>query len=298
MGGAKRGWIALALATLAAPEAEAGAWVRDAAGYYAKASFQRFTSRQFVDASNQVVPLEDARFEGDLLGLYAEVGLGRGVGVVAQVPYAASRNVHLDPKVIYAYRWLGDVEAGVQLGRRLGGVPVSVSLLAKVPMYDNHDPAIPLGQNGAYPILGDGQLDLTAWLAAGGGGALGSWRWWGQVELGYRHRSRWTVFDSSASGLPFVDGVPWHLQGGVQPVVGGEARGWWSVDALGLQNLARDARTRQFVQLSTSLAPRIWAPADLPWLGAVHLELGAAWVPVARNSATGWSWTLGVSTQR
>jgi len=281
-----------------APRCEAGAWVQEAGGYYAKASFQRFSSRQFVDASNQVIPLEDARFEGDLLGLYAEVGLGEGVGVVINTPYAASRNVHFDPRVVYANRWLGDVEVGLQYGRRLGAVPVSVSVLTKVPMYDNHDPALPMGSSGAFPILGDGQVDLTLWLATGGGFSLGTWRGWGQVEVGYRYRSPWTVFDSAPSGLRFVDGLPWHLQAGLQPVLGGKVRGWWSFDAIGLQNLSRDSRTKQSVQLSTSLAPMLWSADAVPWLGALHLEGGAAWIPVARNSATGWSWNVGISAQR
>lgn len=280
--------------------ASAGPWVKDQGDYYAKGSMQRFTSTRYVDASNQVVELEGAWFEGDLFSLYTEVGLGHGLGIVAMIPYAASRNVYLDPRVIYGYRGLGDVELGLQYGRRFGSVPVSLTVQAKLPFYDNHDPRITPGQQGVFPILGDGQIDVTTWLAVGGGFSLGPWGAWALGEGGFRVRTGVYPFDSAPPDMGFAEGVTWRTQVGVLPRFGSWEAGWVALEASGVVNVATDERTRQWTQLAGSVAGRLWeAPAERRLaVGALHLELGLSALVLTRNSAPGWAWNVGLSAQR
>lgn len=288
----------LLLALMTATPAWAGPWVRDPGHFYMKGAFQRFFSSEFVNQDNQVVALEDSRFEGDLLSFYGEVGLPlQGLQFIAFVPYAASRNLYTEPELTFVNRWVGDTEFTLEYGRTFGGVPVSLALTTKVPWYDNSATDTFGALAESFPILGDGQVDLTAWLAVGGGWSFGAQGFWAFAEVGYRHRTEWFPFDSDPPDWDFVDGFVYHGQLGWSPSAGGRALGWWFVDVMGIQNLVLDEVTKQYTQLSTGLAPRLYArPADRQGgIEAVNLELGFAWLPLARSSGRGWSVNGGVS---
>jgi hypothetical protein len=263
-----------------------GPWSPAAGEYYASASAQRFVSRAYVDGTQQVVELEGGRFEGDLWALYGEVGLGRGLSLQAFVPYAAARTVVDEPRTVYAYRFLGDVEAGLRYGARPGGVPVSIAVLAKVPGYPTALDAPEL-----VPVLGDGQVDVTGWLAIGGSASVGSVSLWGYAESGVRVRTAIYPFASVDHHDPDESWV-WHAQGGVGPGWGG----WWVVDVQGVHALGNDPRTRQLLQLSSGLAAPV---ARIGEAGPQLLvEGGGGLVPWARAGGTGWSARLGLSLKR
>ncbi len=268
---------------LLATAAHAGPWVKDPGHAYAKAGYVRFAADNFVDPSGEEVA--GAAYTGHTHHVYAEVGVLPGLQIVTNVPFVGARNDIND--VIYVNRQFGDIDVGVEGGTRLGQVPVSLQLLAKVPGYDTGD----LNQYGLvaqrFPAMGDGQVDLTAMGAVGGGLNIGGFSGWVSGEAGYRHRTEWWLGDSSKPDRVLVDGVPWRAQVGWAPTFGDWKAGWLGVDASGIQNFAKDEVTKQWTQVSASFGARV--------VGSLHLEAGYIQMVHARASSRGSSVTAGVS---
>ena len=278
--------LALLLATLS-PSAQAGPWVKAPGELYVKSGYVRFAADDFVDPAGET--LTGSSYLGQTAHLYGEVGVVGPVQAVFNLPFVGSRNVAGD--ATYINRALGDLDVGLEAGTRVADrVPVSLQVLAKVPLYDNGDLAQYGLAGGRFPAIGDGQLDLTAMLAVGSGVQLGGFRGFVAAEAGYRHRTERWVGDSSEPDRELVDGVPWHLQVGWSPTFGDWQAGWWSVDAWAIQNFQESDNTKEWIQLATSLGINV-APG-------VALELGASQMVWGRATSIGRSLLAGVSVTR
>ncbi len=158
----------------------AGAWVDDAGHGYAKVGGGVFQGEGF-------------RYAG--VGIYAEVGLPAGLGVVASVPVGVGAETR--GGVVYR-RWAaGDARFGVT--RRL--LPaVSASVLAKVPLYGDGELAAYGALAERFPRPGDGQVDLDLRVDGGRSLRIGGIDGWAQGGVGWRHRDGTPTDGILASG--------------------------------------------------------------------------------------------------
>lgn len=272
-----------AAAALLSSTAHAGPWVRDLGHAYVKAGYSRFAASTFVQPDGSVV--DGTEYLGHTSHLYGEVGVAKGLQAVFNVPFVGSRNII--GEVSYINRWGGDLSAGLEYGGRLKGLPVSLQVLSKLPLYDNADLSAYGASGSRFPAIGDGQVDLTALLAVGGGVSVGKQRGWVSGEVGYRHRSAWWLGDSTQPDRDYLDGIPWSAQLGWSPQRKARDLGWVFVSGSGIQPLGEDTVTQQFIQASAGGALKVTK--------ALAVELGYSRTVRARNSAPGSGINGGVS---
>lgn len=235
---------------LAVGAAQAGPWTKAKGEVYAKLAADFYVPTHDLDPiTGKETTL---RYFGQSYALYAEAGLGRGVGASLLLPFSIGTNTFEDGRVLGGGQGRattarpGDARAAVQAEVVRG---VAAALEAKIPMY-----AVPeIGSaHGAYaslfPLPGDGQVDLTAWVYAG---ASLPARAWVEGGAGYRHRTDWFV-GWEPEGR-YVDGVPFHAQVGIAL---GPA--WIAAGADGIVNVEDDAYTRQGMSTSLAAAVRAW----------------------------------------
>ena len=223
--------------------AGAGAWTRDAGSVYAKTSVDAYGSSQYVDPRGIAV---DASFHGEAVATYVEVGVLDNLQITAQVPLQSGTNsfpVGTEEGHATSVR-MGDLWVGLQTG--LLGKPfrLAVSVEGKIPLYSNDS----VGQDGGayrayFPLPGDGQIDLGAWLW--GGGSIPGTQLWGQIGAGYRYRSSWFV--GFVTDADFSDGVPMRGQLGL-----GTKGNWISLNVDAFQALVNDDLTREWVTAGPS----------------------------------------------
>lgn len=278
--------VALLLALLS-PTAQAGPWVREPGHFYLKSGYVLFAADEFVDPSGAT--LEGSAYRGHTAHVFGEVGLVGPVQVVFNAPFVGSRNV--SGETAYINRAFGDLDVGLEAGTRVADkVPVSLQVLAKVPLYDNAD-LLQYGLAGSrFPAIGDGQLDVTAMLAAGSGISLGGFRGFTAVEVGYRHRTEVWLGDSSEPERVLVDSIPWHLQVGWSPKFGEWEAGWWSADVWAVNNLAPSDNTKEWIQLMTSLGVFV-VPGLAVEAGYSQMVWGRS-TSIGRSVLAGLSYTL------
>ena len=274
------------LGLLSLSVAQAGPWVKDPGHAYAKAGYVRFAADEYVDTNGQVVG--GTRYVGHTSHVYGEVGVLPKVQLVLNVPYVGARNVVDD--LVYVNRQLGDADFGLEAGHSFGDVPVSLQVLAKVPLYDTGDLAQYGLLAGRFPAMGDGQVDLTTTAAVGRGLAVGEIRGWVAGELGYRHRTEAWLGDSTEPERELVDGITWRTQLGWSPRFGDWDAGWLSLDASGIQNLEVDDVTKQYTQAGASVG--------IKTVEGLAVELGFSQMLSARASSLGSSVSGGISWSR
>lgn len=197
---------------LAAPiTAEAGAWTRAFGHYYAKAGLDLYSASTY-QAADFVAP-EGQSFLGWQAGVYAEAGVleSHPLMIAVQAPFA-SNTLYLDEPVDgfrprATTRRLGDLRLTAQTSVLPSGGPVSAGLEVKVPMYSNDEiGARYAGFEELFPLAGEGQVDLTAWMLAG---ASFGGPWWGEVQAGYQHRTDWFLGWKDHGDLSFRDRLRW-----------------------------------------------------------------------------------------
>lgn len=274
----------LPLLLLLAPEAAAGPWVKAPGEAYVKAGTVLFTADGFVRPDG--VAVEGAEYLGATGHVYGEVGVVGPVQAVVNLPFVGSRNTFGESA--FVNRQFGDMDIGLEAGGRVGGaVPVSLQVLAKLPLYDNAE----LQQYGLsssrFPAIGDGQVDITAMAAVGSGLAAGGFRGWWSLEGGYRHRTEAWMGDSSEPDRELLDGIPWRAQLGWTPKLGAWNAGWWALDASGIQNFQTDDVSKQWIQVGSSLGIKVWK--------GLAIEAGYSQMVWARASAQGRSVMGGLS---
>jgi hypothetical protein len=269
-----------------------GAWTRELGQAYTKAEAAGYL------APRVRVPGDDedsgGRYTALQLSAYAEAGLlsAHPLQLSVSAPLVAGWHrteifdvfgaVPVRASTVRA----GDLRVAMQgaLSRRL---PVSAAIEAKVPMYANGSVGDSLPTHAQlFPLPGDGQVDVTAWLF---GGAAGD-GWFAEAGLGYLHRTE--QFVGWDTELRAADGGRGLLKGGW-----GVGQGWligwldgqwaWRTEIDGVD----DSFTRQFLALGLSAA----VPLNDDGRWALEPRLGAELA--TRNASQGVSAGLGLSWQ-
>lgn len=256
----------------------AGPWVRESGSWYAKAAYGQFRSDSYVDGSGELV--EGVRFVGHTGVLYGEVGVAERLQVVAALPWQVATNQPQEG-LRYHRAGVGDVEvgAGYALSRAL---PVTAHVVAKVPGYGDAVQGVG-DQQGRFPALGDGQVDVTAELSAGRSGSRAGAAWWAEATGGYVRRTQLSL--ASTPPADFADGVEYVGKVGVAP-----AWGFAALSASGRGRVTDHAETRTWHQLGATLAVDV--------AEGLALEASASWIYAARASSRGGAGFLGVSHRR
>ena len=261
--------------------AHAGAWTRDSGSVYAKASTELYASSQYVDPRGIAV---DASYHGESVATYVEVGVLDDLQLTAQVPLQSGTStfpVGTDEGHATSVR-MGDLWVGLQTGLLERPFRLAVSVDGKIPLYSNDSIGHGGGAYRAYfPLPGDGQIDLGAWLW--GGGSVPRTKIWGQVGAGYRYRSSWYV--GWTTDADFSDGVPMRGQLGF-----GTNGTFVSLNADAFLAFADDDVTREWVSVGPSGSYALGRGFALE--GRVSVDL------YTRHSSQGVGGGLGVSWTR
>ncbi len=271
------------IAALVTP-AHGGAWTKEVGDAYVKGGADVYQALRYV-VPGAAEPVDGGTFFGQQYGVYAEVGVlppWRGqIAIAAPLTVGTATGTAQDA--------FGDLElkaTSVRMGdlRLLPQIalhktaPVAAMLEIKIPLYRNGS----IGGSSPvfmdfFPIPGDGQLDVTAWLL---GGAAPSGATFFEGGLGYRRRTE--AFFGWDTTIEFVDGLTFTGTGGVR---GGPVLVMLKAD--GVVSVATDDVTRQFVTAGPALL------VDLASGVAIEARFaGELW---ARNASQGIGGGLGVS---
>lgn len=270
---------------LLAALAHAGAWTRAPGHGYGKVGVDRYQTGALLSPGTGVPP--GGTYTAEQLGAWLELGLpaggwrahlGVGAAVVsghhlAEIPSA------LGPQRVRASSTRpGDLRLAPQIALHPRW-PVAVALEAKLPLARNDRVGGSSAWAELFPRPGDGQVDLTPVVWAGGGRG----RVFGELGVGWRHRTRWSL---GTPGPDFRDGVYASGKAGIDlgrvlPVLGAEA----------VVSPRPDGVTREGVVLSVvALCDAI----D----GRLALEPRIAVEPWSRNASRGVAVGLGASLRR
>jgi hypothetical protein len=267
----------LLLLVLAPSSALGGPWTKNAGELYLKLSESLFFSDTVVDASGGRHPAPD--YVGATTSIYLELGLWRGLHFQAYLPFTVARNGFAEGESLVNAGG-GDALFGLQYSPPLGlPFPNALRLEVKLPFYNAG-----LVDTTDFPALGDGQIDLTFWLSAGGSFAS---RLHLFSEVGYRHRTEAFIGDGPFQALSYGDGIALYAQGGGYAIV---ERLRVLVNFGGVVALTDDKLTQSSLSLGPALHLSLWR----------GLAIEATFDPVvfARNSASGFGLSLGLSYKR
>lgn len=266
----------LSLVLLSAP-AQAGPWTKSLGEFYVKLGEGLFLSDSYVDSSGRTVSGTD--YFGATTSVYFEVGVYRSLQLSGYLPYIVGSNT-FDDGASFIQGGGGDAVFGVQYTPPLAlPIPYAVRVDVKIPLYDVDMSGIPFATQ--FPALGDGQIDLSFWLSAGG--SVPNLPLYAYGELGYRHRTEAFIGDGPGDGRDYGDGVVLFLQTGYTFF----ERLLLTANFGGVLSLEKSELTKSYL----TLGPGLYLPL---WRG---LAAEAAFDPVvyANNSAPGMSFSLGVS---
>ena len=268
--------LAAALFILAAPAvSQAGPWTKGWGELYVKLGENFFISDSYRDASGAVV--SGANYSGFTTAVYFEVGLPVGLQFFSYLPYTVAEN-----EAASGDRFLkasgGDAQVGLQYTPHFVKLPFPMAgrLEFKVPFYEvaNTSPG--------FPAPGDGQLDVTAWLSAGG--SLGDIPLYFFAEVGYRHRTEHFVGEKRP--FSFEDGIAMFAQVGHTFF----KRVLLAVNFGGILTYTDDTLTKSYLTVGP--------PLYVPVYKGLALEAGFDPVVYAKNSASGFGFNVGISYKR
>ena len=267
------GRVATTLAVVCvAGVARAGPWAKERGAFYLKVGESLFVGGAYRDRAGRTVSGVD--YLGATTLAYFELGLGRGMQLIGVFPHVVARN-RFDDGSRFLRASGGDAILGAQVTVGAAPFPLAMRVDAKVPLYDTG------GADARFPEAGDGQLDLTAWISAGG--SLPDWPVYAFAEVGYRART--SVFLGDA-GPDYADTLALFGQAGVTL-----AECWLVVLNLGgAIALGRDAVTRSFVSLGPAVQWR--------WAHGLAIEAGVDPVVYANNASAGFGVSVGFSWTR
>lgn len=289
-------WAALgvlALTLVAPASAAAGAWSREGGSVYAKVEAGAYVAGNYIDPRTEE-PVT-GRFVGQRYSLYAEVGLlpWHPVQLSLSLPlltvgtlwFGDERRFGPDAEAKATTARAGDLEVALQASLLPAKLPLKLSASAgvKVPMYANDRVGEDFGAwQAAFPLPGDGQVDVTGLLLAGGA-VPGKVAPWFEGGVGYRHRTE--AFVDYTTTRSFVDGIPFSVVVGLKL-----PRGYLLARADGLFNLEEDDDTRE------GLVAAVQGAVELG--RGFALEGRFAGEPWVRGASQGISFGLGLSWQR
>ncbi len=268
----------LALMLLAAP-AHAGPWTKNQGELYVKAGQGFFFANSYRDSAG--VLQEGIEYLGATTSIYFEVGVLRGLQVWGYLPFVAARNAFDDDGTSWLRTSGGDALLGLQYTPHFFKLPfpAALKLEVKVPFYDVN------GVQGIYaarfPAPGDGQVDLTFWLSAGG--SLTAIPLFFFAEVGYRLRTEAFVgtgpFSSSfGDGFTFFGSVGYTFFKRV--IV--------AVNTGGVIPFADDIRTKGYM----TLGPAVYVPI---WRGLAAEASFDPMIYTNKNASPGMGFSFGLS---
>ena len=272
--------IAIALLLAAPGHALAGPWSKSWGEVYVKLGESIFLADSYVDASGQVVL--GSEYLGATTFVYYEVGIWRGLMAWGYLPYLVAQN-SFDDGSRYLQAGGADALLGLQYSPLFLDLPVplAVRLEFKVPFYDvGGNAADPLASR--YPAAGDGQLDVTFWLSAGGSVPGIPLYFFGEVGIRHRTEHYTGVGDDRAlaDGLTFAAQVGYTIR----------HRLLVAVTTGGVVPFSSDEVTKGYITVGPVLA--LLLPRGLALEAAVD---PIAW---ARNASPGVGFSLGLSFKR
>lgn len=273
----------VSLFLLVAPRpALAGPWTKNLGEFYVKLGQSFFFSDSFRDSAGNLQQGID--YLGATTSVYYEVGVWKGLHLWGYLPYMVATNSFADDNTSWMRASGGDALLGVQYSPHFLPVPLplAVKLEFKVPFYDLN------GVEGAYlsrfPAPGDGQLDITLWLSAGGGLDAIPLYFFG--EVGYRIRTEAFV-GTGPFAASYVDGFVFFASVGYtffERVV-------LALNTGGVIPVKGDTRSKGYV----TFGPALYVPV---WKG---LAAEASFDPMLYtndNASPGLGFTVGLSYKR
>lgn len=275
----------VALGVLAPRAAEAGPWTKNLGQLYVKLNEGFFFSDSFVNAQG-VVESNGTDYLGATTSIYFEVGLWEGLQVQGLLPYTIGTNSR-EGEGRRARRAGGaDFLIGLQYSPPLdlGALKLATRLELKIPLYDVGQRATGIAElDNLFPALGDGQLDVTIWLVAGGSlpGPFYAW-----AEVGYRFRTEAFIGDGPGDDRSFVDSVAWLGQAGWDFYKGMILM----ANFIGVVAVKDDIYTKSYITVGPGLY--------IPVYKGLALEANFDPIVYALNSAPGFSFGFGVSYAR
>jgi len=274
-------------AALGPTEAHAGAWTKAFGDYYVKAGADFYKATSYVDPTTGEV-VEGLEFFGQQYSIYGEVGVlpWWPLQVAVMLPVSVGTTTFEEPTVFpegesarATSARLGDLRVMLQTSILKKDFQLSPAFELKVPMYSNDSVGSDFGTwSEAFPLPGDGQLDVTGWLMMGG--AIPKAPVFIQGGLGYRHRTE--VFVDWTTDLVFVDGIPFTTTIGV---TAGPFLGMLQLD--GIKNIKEDDVTRENISLGFGAFVTVWK--------GLAIEARVAGDVWANNAARGVSFGAGLS---
>ena len=261
--------------------AHASPWTRELGQAYLKVGEGFFVGNGFIDANG--VLQEGASYFGASSFAYFEVGLPARFQVMGYLPYTIALNT-FDDGWQYMRGGTGDAMVGLQWSPPIDlGFPVALKTDLKIPLYD----VAYFRSFGAlaskFASLGDGQVDATVWLSAGG--AIPDTPLYVFAEAGHRIRTNIYTGDGDLLERDFADAFVVSSQIG--------CRVFASMIIAASTNLVMpyedDGLSRAYLGLGLSAFYELGA----------GFALEASFDPIvwAKNSSTGFGTSLGVSVQ-
>lgn len=283
--------VLLLLLLLAPSTALAGPWTKAFGEHYVKIGADFYATRDYEDAraTNDAETAGFESFFGQQYSLYGEIGVFPlwPIQLTAHLPVTVGNVVFFDSALI------GEGETGKTATTRLGDLRVAVQTAilrkpfqlgglfeVKVPLYSNGRVGFGLGPYRQWFALpGDGQIDLTAMIVAGGSFPT-KIPLWVEAGVGYRHRTE--AFVGWTTDLVFVDGLPFYAAVGLAP-----GPVWIVVRADGIKNFVADETTREVLTVGPSIGVTVWK--------GVAIEARFAGDVLVNNAPRGLSFGAGVS---
>ena len=274
--------IGLVSLGLGASTAEAGAWTKELGDTYSKVGVDVYKSLAYVDPTTGK-KVEGLEFLGQQTSIYSEVGVLPmwPLQVSLQVPVAYGVTTFEDEVTFPAGELgratslrMGDLRLQVQTAVWRKGLQISTALELKVPLYSNDTVGQDFGiWQMAFPLPGDGQVDLTGWVWFGG--SIPGVPMFAQGAVGFRVRT--DAFVGWDTNLRFVNGLPFT---GTLGLTTGPLLTMLQVD--GIKNFKEDQVTREQLYLGGAVMWTVWRGLALEARGGAEV-----W---ADNVGGGVSW--------
>jgi len=264
------------------PRAEAGPWTKNQGELYVKLGQGFFIADSFRDSAGTLQ--EGVNYLGASTSVYFEVGLVKGLHVWGYLPFTAARNSIEEDDTTWLRTSGGDAMLGLQYTPHFFTLPFPAALKVevKVPFYDIN--GVEGIYAGRFPAPGDGQVDVTLWLSAGG--SLSTIPLFMFAEVGYRFRTEAFVGTGPFSSS-FEDGITFFASVGYTIL----ERVLVAVNSGGVMPYVQDNATKGYVTLGVALYIPIWE----------GLAAEASYDPMVytnKNASPGHGFSFGLSYKR
>lgn len=273
------GLVVAILALAAVGPAAAGPWTKNMGRFYAKVGQGFYFSDSFRDSSGNLQQGVD--YLSFTTSLFFQVGVYKGLHVSGYLPYIVASNYQVDEGARWTRASGGDARFALQYTPTFIGLPfpAAIRLEFKVPFYDAGGVGGPYAAR--FPAPGDGQVDVTFWLTAGG--SLRSIPLFFSADIGYELRTE-AFIGTGPFAAQFNDGIAFLAQVGYTFF----GRLLVAVNTRGVIPFEAGQVTKGYVSVGPSLYGLIWR----------GLAAEASVTPMIytnENAAPGVGFSLGLS---